>query len=200
MTEETVERVQLDPREPDDVQLMIEWLEGVPARLNQPWGSHGSVIAGVRGRLQEITAELQHIDHNAAEYFAYFKERDTEGWYVREIVTTARAVELAIEGGRPWEAVSRAMQIGELLTELRLKFSWEPDALWGRQRREEQRQGAEKWRRSSAEERIRMVNDLCAKGLSKRNAIRRTASHFGLHPSTVSKDYYNKKYRSTPVE
>lgn len=100
ITEESVESLELDPRHPDDAQLMKEWLEGISARLNQPWGSHASVIAAARLRIQEIETELQEVERGSKEYAARFKERDSEPWYVREIVKTARAVEQCGSCGR----------------------------------------------------------------------------------------------------
>jgi hypothetical protein len=196
ITEESVETIELDPSNPDDGQLMKEWLEGISAGLNQPWGSHASIIAATRLRFQEIKIELKEVERGSKEYAAHFKERDSEPWYVREIVKTARAVELALEGGRPWEAVSRAMQIGELLAEFRLK-RWDKPALFGEKRLTEMREQGRKSRRSSKQGRIDRVEQLVQEGMKVTYAIRRVAREHEVSEAAIKKDLYPRRKPST---
>lgn len=197
ITAKSVAETWLDLNDPTDAAEFTEGLEAFHESLRKPWAYHGRVISGVRARLAEIRAELSHLDRFTHEYESHFKTRDTEAWYVREIDVTARLVELAVEEGRPWEAVARAMQIGELLTELRLKFAWDADAVWGRKQRTSLQDSARARRTSSREQRIADVELEVAAGTKKGQAIRKVAERHGVKEHTIKKDYYSKKPSTT---
>lgn len=201
ITVQTVHSVSLDPSNPEDAKAIIEWMESMPGRLNEPWGPYAQMIAAARQVFTDFEAELQQqqIQPGTKEYVAHFKERDTAAWYVKEIVKTARAVEIAIENQRPWEAATRAMMIGELLAESRLK-EWDKPALFGQKRLAEVREQGLKSRRSSKQSRIDDVERLVNEGLKVTNAIRKVAKNHGVSEAAIRKDVYPRKSTSTSSE
>jgi hypothetical protein len=190
ITAQTVHRDVFDLSDREDLLAVKTWFETLGARLNQPWGAHSELIARARELFAKIEAELAGCD-NAARQTTY-KERDTPEWYIKEIVKTARAVELAAEAGLAWEAANHAIRIGELLAELRFK-EWDLDLLYGHKTRSKVIEGARSRRRQSAEVRRDKVNEYEAKGLSRSRAITLAAKKFGVHPATVRSDIYPKK-------
>jgi hypothetical protein len=132
----------------DDTAQILAWFRSTDFSTNEPWGQFAQMIAGARRRFDEINAELANC--NLLERKVAFRERDTEAWYVRQIVKTARFVELEIECGRYWLAVTGAMQIGELFAELRLK-QWDTDATFGATTRSRLSQGGRNGRRRTVQ-------------------------------------------------
>lgn len=97
--------------------------------VNRPWRFDADIIKAVRRDL--AAAKLASPDNSGGTNDAFI-ERVSVPWYLGEIDFEARVVELAIANGNPWEAVTSAIRIGDLLAELRIKELWGKDAIRGR--------------------------------------------------------------------
>lgn len=98
----------------------------------------------------------------------------------------AAAAERSVAEGRPWEAIDFALEIGELLTELRMKKLWERPAMVGEALlRNSGRKGAQA-------DRVRAVDELVASGVGTVAAFSLVAERegSGVKPGTIGKDYY----------
>jgi hypothetical protein len=197
--------VLLKPEEPGDAAKIVEWFDDGERKRTQRWGNQAKAIAAVRAEMERLRVPFQGLEPGTETFFsalrdfnALFVERTTEAWYLKEIEAEASLVEVALEEGRHWEAVSRAVNIGDLLAELRLNFEWGADATFGRQNRVNLSEGQTNRRRSSKEARFEDVETLLAKGHSLSGACRIAAPRHGVKPETLEKDYQRiKKERTT---
>jgi hypothetical protein len=160
---------------------------------SRQWAWHAPIIEGARRHWSAFKAEFRPIDPNDykafKEYNARFIERSSAAWYLREIDSTARAVEIATEDNRPWLAVARAMQLGELITELRLKFRWDEYAEWGEKRLLELRDNGQAKRKGrDREARRARFEQLVAEGVPKMKAYQQVADENGAKRSAIIKD------------
>lgn len=195
----------LNPEEPDDAAKIVEWFDEGERARTQRWGNQATLIAAVRTEMERLRVPFQGLLPGTEaflsalrEFNALFIERTTEAWYLREIEGQASLIEVALEAGRHWEAVSRAVNIGDLLAELRLKFEWDADATFGRQNRINLSEGQTNRRRSSKEARFDDVEALLAKRHSLSGACQIAARRHGVKPETLEKDYQRiKKERTT---
>ena len=178
----------LDGTNADDADEIREFLLGLD-RLNSPWGRHARLIKVMKARYEElkISAPTDLQLHRELT-----RPRTSEFSYLFECVRHARLVEKLIES-RPWEAVSLAMDLMELMTELSFKEAHERDALDGQKMNEGRIKGGKSRRRQPRQERIDFVNALVEEGLGKRKAMRDAAKHFGVSYSAISKDCYPQK-------
>jgi len=188
---------ELDPNDDKDAREFVEWHAKLQKSFSQRWAYKAHVIEICRLRWEAIKAELVKLKRYGPEYKERLKERAGEAWYVREIVDTATIVEAAVENGRPWEAVARAIEIGELITELRLKFEWDDDATWGRKQLTALRDAAQARRRSSASDRLADVDREVATGTKLTAAFAVVAERRGESESTIRNEYYRTKRSSS---
>ena len=113
---------------------MEAFFEEVNAALSRPWRWQADVIASTRSAFAEMEEIAPDIHEDLSAWNEFYRERVTEAWYLKELVTLARSVEVAVEKGEMWGAVEDAMRMGDLYAEVRLKFGtdWERAALSGR--------------------------------------------------------------------
>jgi hypothetical protein len=172
---------------------MLAFLRGINRKIHEPWGGYADIIAFARRRLAQIKAEAPSNYADLEGHNAHFVERVSEGWYVQSIDLEARVAERAIADGRPWEACACSMRIGELLTELRMKQLWEPDALRGRKIA----QSAALTRKGEQAARVAEVDRLVAAGELKTAAFAIVAEAQRVTAKAIETDYYKaKKNRS----
>ena len=101
-------------------------------------------------------------DHRAvAEYFGY---RKTEAWFGSTIAKYAKHIEHCVAQNRTWEAVSFAIDLGMLVTELAYKQDLDRAALVGKAMLDMQGAPAKARRKQPAEERIAYVEQMKATG------------------------------------
>ncbi len=177
------------PIEPEDEEVIRAAFDQHNRNILEPWAGYASVIAAVRRDLAEIKENVPDVLVNLAEY-------ESTTWYLHAINTEAKIVEFAVSEGRPWEAVAASMKIGELLTELRMKTTWEVDALYGRKHNEARAAGSAKTRRQPAEVRIQFVQGLLNRGKSVRNSFKIAGKHFGVSAGAIQTDWYGAKKSS----
>lgn len=159
-------------------------------KLNKPWGLHSRLIAALRERLNEIEASF--VDPaDSSERKAKFRERETEGWYLLQAVRRANLIEKYISS-RPWEAVSLAYELGELVTELAFKLDFEKAALAGQKTLEAQKAAAGARRRQPRAVRVAFVNSLVDQGHLVTKAFKIAGVHFGVKFQTIRNDWYRK--------
>jgi len=178
----------LDGTNADDAEEAREFLRGLD-RLNSPWGRHARLIEAMRARYDELKTSAPTDPQLHREFTL---PRTSEFSYLFQCVRYALLVEKHIES-RPWEAVSFALDLMELLTELSFKEAHERDALDGRGMNEGRIKGGKSRRRQPRQERIDFVNAMVEEGSGKRKAMRDAAKHFGVSYSAISKDCYPKK-------
>lgn len=171
-----------------------KFADEVNAAAERPWRWHAGAIAAARRAYQDARAAEPDIFTDLTAYNAYYCERATQAWYLKEIAARATAAEAAIERGDPWEAVQDAMHIGELFSELRLKFGsdWERAALIG----QPMIANGQSRRRGQQNDRVSAVDALVARGLSVTKAFATVAADEGSHPRTVETDYYKARKTS----
>jgi hypothetical protein len=158
-------------------------------RLNEPWGRHAKFIEAVKSRYDLLKTSVPADPH---EHLEATRPRTSEFSYLFQCVRYVRLVEKHIES-RPWEAVSLAMDLMELLTEFSFKEAYESDALDGQTMREGRVKGGKSRRKQPREERLAFVNNLLAQKVSKREAMRKAASHFGVSYGAIRNDLFPKK-------
>ena len=105
---------------------MRAFFDGINDMLTRTWGSKQELIQSIRAEFERVKALQPDIHDDLAAYNEFYKERETEAWYLKTIVMHANIVEMAIKEARPWQAVAESMTIGELLAELTIKLQWEP--------------------------------------------------------------------------
>jgi hypothetical protein len=180
----------LDPAEQSEAEEIRQFLASSHDQLNQPWGLHRRLIAGLRESLDQIEARL--LDPaDPLEPCDAFVERETEGWYVLQAVRRANLIEKYIVS-RPWEAVGLAYELGELVTEFAIKADLEKSALAGQKVLEAQLTASGARRRQPREARVAYVDRLVAQGHRKRRAFELAGAHFKVVPQTIRNDYYKK--------
>lgn len=101
---------------------------------NRPWSWQADLIEATRDAYEETKKRAPNIHEDLDAYNEFFRERATQAWYEKELVSRAKLVERALENGKVWQAINEAMHMGELYAEVRLKFGtdWEKVALAGR--------------------------------------------------------------------
>ncbi len=205
ITERTRQRLSLDPDVAQDAADLVAVFERMAARAMQAWGGQQTIVGAIRQDAAHLRAEdacraaCNDAYIGSDEYQARYQERSTLAWYVREMDANATMVELAMAGGRPWEAVSWAMQLAEALAEARLRYQWNEAAVVGAKQLGHAADGRAKWRRQPAVIRYCRVTELLLTGSTLRSAIRKAAAEFKVAYSTISRDYYHIK-RSQPVD
>jgi len=190
VTRTTKQQRVLDASAPEEAEEFWQFVRATHDRLNQPWGSHSRLIAGLRERLHQIESSMAD-PANRAERKASFLERESEGWYVLQAVRRANLIEKYITS-RPWEAVSLGIELGELVTEFAFKMDFERPALAGQKTLDAQKAAAKARRRQPREQRIAYVDELVLQGHQKVKALELAATHFGVKYQTVRNDYYRK--------
>ncbi|MEH6789647.1 hypothetical protein [Parasphingorhabdus sp.] len=95
---------------------------------NMPWGANGPLIEQMRQELKKINDGLPT---DKAEYMKarqeVFKERETIGWYLHQILIQAKIAENYVESDQVWPAVNAALAVGSLWAEMRMKTLWQKD-------------------------------------------------------------------------
>ena len=162
---------------------------GITSRTRRLRVLHARLIETMRARYKELKSSGL-IDPHAHKNLT--QPRTSEFSYLFQCVRHALLVENYIQS-RPWEAVSLAMDLMELLTEFSFKEAHERDALDGREMNEGRIKGGKSRRRQPRQERVDFVNALVEEGSGKRKAMRDAAKHFGVSYSAISKDCYPKK-------
>ena len=200
VTAETIRLKSLDEFTLDELQEVGRALLDMPERLNRIWGTKAALIRALRERLIELKAKAPPpSDHQGRA--AYFATRKTEAWFVLTAVKFANHVECCVEQGRPWEAVSFALDIGKLVTELGFKIDWQTDALEGQAMREGRVKGADASRRHTPEHRHSVVNDLIRQGLKPTKAFVKAAELLGdKGPSSAREAYYRIRKKSSRAD
>ena len=181
------------------------WFDQSERKRTREWGFHAETIAAVKAEMSRLTKPFAGLEPGTeaflktlTKYNEQFIERETEAWYIREIYKLASIVKrMVVESHSYWEAVSRAIMIGDLLTEFRLKFAWDEHALFGQKTRQNLSEGQSNRRRSSKESRIEAVDALIDAGHTLSNACRLAAPGQGVKPETLEKDYRRLKKEST---
>ncbi len=196
------EREELDAIEvnAENSDLIIDAIRSRNRELDSPWASNRHVIDRARARLQKYEKYVDSLGVEFEERSAFFKKRDSLGWYLREIVALAQLTEMAANAGRTWEAVDRALLIGECLTELKFKALWENYALKGKKHQEASERNAEERRLHAARLRYRLVRCLRRRGHSWENCYRLAATKLGVSASTVKKDCLPQKKLDPTVD
>ncbi len=195
----------VDTNDPRKTAKIVAAFEQLAITAVQEWGPQQPIIAAIRRYAAEQRAEdAAEIDCNPAylgsdEYEARYRERSTIAWYVREMDANATMTELALAGGRPWEAISWAMKLAEALAEARLRNDWNREAEVGKKQLGHSTDGRAVWRRQPAVDRVARVRQLMCEGCTLRSAMRRAAEELGVVVSTISRDYYAWKC-SKPVD
>jgi hypothetical protein len=178
----------LDGSDPIEAQVWRQFLAHTHDRLNQPWGNYRRLVDALRVLLEQLEAQLPDDPELRRQHY---KPRSAKLWYVLEAVRRANLIEKYIPE-RPWEAVSLAVELGELVTELALKADFEKQALAGGQILDARGQGARARRKQSREDRVRMVDELVASGWKKGAAFQEVAARCGVGHKAIIKDYYKK--------
>lgn len=198
-------RALLDTSDPHQAAEIVAAFEQFAITAVRDWGPQQPIIAAIRRDAAEQRAEdAAEIGRDPAylgsdEYKARYRERSTIAWYIREIDANATMTELALIGGRPWEAISWAMKLAEALTEARLRYDWNRAAEVGKKQLDHSADGRALRRRQPAADRVARVRQLICQGCSVRSARDTAAAEFDVSPSTISRDYYAWK-RSEPVD
>ena len=110
------------------------FFENVNRNTQRPWRWQAELIEAARAQYLEDRKRAPSIHDDLEAYNLFYKERVTEEWYVKSIAHGANRVEKSIEKGDVWFAIEEAMFLGELVSEVRLKFGtpWERWALQGK--------------------------------------------------------------------
>ena len=178
----------LDGTNADDAEEARQFFRGLD-QLNAPWGRDARLIEVMRARYEKLQTSAPTDPKLHRELT---RPRTSEFSYLFQCARYALLVEKHIEA-RPWEAVSLAMDLMELLTELSFKEAHERDALDGQKMNEGRLKGGKSRRKQPRQERIDYVNGLVGQGFGTRRAMRDAAVKFGVSYSTIRKDYYSKK-------
>jgi len=198
-------REPLDTSNPNQAAKIVAAFEQLAVTAVQDWGPQQSIVAAIRrDAAQQRAEDVAEIERNPAylgghQYKARYRERSTIAWYVREMDANATMTELALAGGRPWEAISWAMKLAEALTEARLRYDWNRAAEVGKKQLGHSSDGRAVRRLQPAAHRVARVRQLMCEGCTLRSAMKRTAAELGVAISTISRDYYAWK-RSKPVD
>lgn len=198
-------RVSLDTSDPHQAAKIVAAFKHLAVTASQDWGPQQPIIEAIRrDAAQQRAEDAAEIDCNPAylggdKYKARYRERSTIAWYVREMDANATMTEIALAGGRPWEAISWAMKLAEALTEARLRYDWNRAAEVGKKQLGHSSDGLAARRRQPAADRVTRVRQLMCEGCTLRSAMQRAAEEFGVAFSTISRDYYALK-RSKPVD
>lgn len=175
----------LDPDDLNDAEMWRQFLASTHDSLNAPWGNKKKLVEAVQARWEQLKSKGAGTLNAAQPYVS-------ESWYIRMACARIKLIEKYIES-RPWEAVTLAIEFGELLAELSFKIDYEKDALLGKKTLESQRTAAQNRRLQSASERHDKVVSFIASGDSTRRALKRAAECFGVAEGTIKKDYYLTK-------
>lgn len=183
---------------------LLAWFTDGEEKRTRTWGLHAETISAIRAEMNTLRKSFDGMKPGSSEfevtlknYNRQFKERDTEAWYIQEIEVLAKLVEVCLKAGRNWEAVSRAIQIGDLLAEVRIKFLWDEHATFGKMTRTNLSQGQANRRRSSRDARFKHVTSLMEQGHTLSSACRIAAPAHRVKPETLEKDYQRIKKEST---
>lgn len=198
-------RAVVNPNDSGEATFIVAAFKQLAGSAVQEWGPQRPIIEAIRRDAARQRAE--DVDRVARdrgfigsdEYQDLYRERSTLAWYVREMDANATMTELAMAGGRPWEAVSWAMKLAEALAEARLRVGWNRAAVVGQKQLDHSADGRSRRRKQPAGVRVSRVKALVAAGSSVRSAMEQTAQELGDSYSAVSKDYYADK-RSQPVD
>jgi len=173
---------------------LINFFDQCNTAFARPWRWQADMIAAVRDEYKNVNEAASSIHADLSAYNEYYRERVTEARYVKEITTLASHVEQAIQKGDNWLAVEDGMRMGELFSEMRLKFgtSWERHALAGQKSAD----GSASTRIASDEDRFAAVlAALTERQKGQRDAIRIAAQrhpHLGSE-GTLKTAYYKLK-------
>lgn len=174
----------------DDNEALKDELETMLDKMKQPWRGKIDWVEKIRFRALELAALAPDWDENPEFYNEYFAARRTEAWYFCEMARLTKQIELEIKSGLGWDAVSSAMQLGELATEWRFKNDWEPAALFGDEQMGARKRGGESHRKYPPELIASFIENLLdpANGggaRSKSEAVSVAAKNFGISSSSV---------------
>ena len=198
-------RTVVDPNDSGGAASVATAFEQLSACVLQEWGPQKAIVEAIRRdaarqRAEDIDRAAQDPKYiGSSEYQDRYRERSTVAWYVQEMDGNATMAELAMAGGRPWEAVSWAMKLAEALAEARLRLGWNRAAVVGQKQLDHSADGRARLRKQSAGSRVARVKQLVASGLTVRLAMDQTAQENGVSYSAISADYYPPK-RSKPVD
>lgn len=181
------------PLDVEHVEMIINAFQQRSRTLNMPWGENKHLIDRARKKLKEVLAEAPSNMDDLDGHNAFFKERETVGWYVHSIDIAAKIAEKAVDEGRPWEAVSMGMEIGDLFAEMRFKELWEGFALKGHKLHENQMAGADERRKSSQQDRYDCVMKHYAEGHSLERCYGFASKKLGGSASAIKKDFLKKR-------
>ena len=187
ITARTQRTVEFDFVDPGDFDMLRAHFNAFNQSLFTPWGVNAFLIETVRAELARIEASAPDPRENLKGYNTYFKEHESKGWYLKDIVTSAAIAESAVEEGRPWEAVTHAMLIGQRLAELRLKMKWEPAALTGQSSIEGARYGVRQRKAKYADRDVKLRAFYSARAEDRNHsaALRATMREFDLSDNSV---------------
>jgi len=143
----------------ENAKLVIE-LDAIQERVKQPWRGEIDWVETIRKRAEEFRLAAPKWDDDPEAHNEYFAARKTTAWYFKEMARLTHQIETEIKSHLGWNAVSSAMQLGELTTELRFKIDWEPAALFGDEQMGARKSGGEKNRKYQPEVIARFVDDL----------------------------------------
>jgi len=172
----------LDPDDLSDAEMWRQFLASTHDGLNAPWGNKKKLVEAVQARWEQLKSKGAGTLDAARPY-------GSESWYIRMACARIKLIEKYINS-RPWEAVTLAIEFGELLAELSFKMDYEKAALLGTKTLESQRIAAQSLRRQSAVERFDKVESFIASGDSTRRALKQAAEYFAVAEGTIRKDYY----------
>ena len=118
-----------------------EFRENLKAVFSRPWRSYAEVVVRIKSEWSEVRRKLPDIntmrewsDAERVKWNDYFRERESREWYIREAARRVKEIEQAETADNFWMAVEAAIRLGDLISELELKFEtdWEGDAIRGR--------------------------------------------------------------------
>ena len=188
VTQRTRQEVSFDSASPTDMSDLQALISEAYDKLDSPWGRYSRTVAGFRLLWEHMERSLPADPLARA---ASLKIRSTEEWYVLQVVRNAKLVENYLST-RPWEAVSLAVEIGQLSNEYHFKFTHEKNAIAGAKMEEGRARANQQRRGEPAADRIQHARNLQSKGVGVVASLRQAAAHFGIAYATMKKDYYSK--------
>lgn len=186
----------VDPLSEDGLKALSAEIRKRNRELFQPWSGQHKVIQGARDRLRELEGSVPIITDNLDGWLAEYQERESEFWYLWQVDVCALVAELAVDQGRPWEAVEQGMLIGEYLTELRTKKLWDEKVSLAERVMASSEAGAKRRRKVDAKtrcDRVREIQMRTGSKLSLRRIFELVALEEGSKPETIKKDWYSQK-------
>ncbi len=173
----------------ENEKLATELSEAIE-KVKQPWRGKQYWVEKIRRRAAELEEKAPKWEDDPNGHNEYFAARDKEAWYFREMARLTRQIEREVQDCRAWDAVSSALQLGELITELRFKNDWEPAAIFGDEQMGKLKSGGESRVKHQPELVADFVKNLLdpnntAGARNKTEAVSVAAEHFKIGKSTV---------------